>query len=239
MSNFQQDNLQLNPGVGGAFVGTDFISNFGQGSGTTGAHLQVVKLAYGPFENATLASPTNPFPVRIQGINNDFATVPVGGDTQGGAVLVTGTFDIGNVEVTFDSISADVRSVAAGVTFGVQNVSGTTLDISGSSIVVSAVDLPTSMTAGTRSIASGSDVSLAGFTCATGVKIKNFAGFTQSGGAILAVKDSANSNSLTADYFLMQIGEEIFIETSNIDRLRFRAFEDSGDSTAIMTYQAS
>ena len=56
MSNFQQDNLQLNPGVGGAFVGTDFISNFGQGSGSTGAHLQVVKLAYGAFENATLAS---------------------------------------------------------------------------------------------------------------------------------------------------------------------------------------
>ena len=134
---------------------------------------------------------------------------------------------------------SDIRSVAAGVTFGVQNVSGTTLDISGSSVIVSSVDLPTSMTAGTVSIATGSDFALGGFTCATGMKIKNFAGFTQSGGAILAIKDSANSDSLTADYFLMQIGEEIFIETSNIDRLRFRAFEDSGDSTVIMTYQAS
>ena len=142
MTEFQQDNVRLNPGIGGANVATDFIESFGGGGQATGAHAQVVKLAYGGFNNAQLASANNPFPVRIQGINNDFATVPVGGDTQGGAVLVTGTFGIGNVEVTFDSISADVRSVAAGVTFGVQNVSGTTLDISGSSVIVSSVDLP-------------------------------------------------------------------------------------------------
>jgi hypothetical protein len=37
----------------------------------------------------------------------------------------------------------------------------------------------------------------------------------------------------------MQIGEEIFIEVDNIDNLKFNAFEDSGVSNAVVTYQAS
>ena len=99
-----QDNITLNLGVGGPNVGTDFISSFGQGAGLTGAHVQVVKLSYGAFGSSTLASNANPYPVRIQGINPDSTTIPVGGDTQGGAVLVTGTFDIGAINVTFGAI---------------------------------------------------------------------------------------------------------------------------------------
>ena len=234
-----QDNITLNLGVGGPNVGTDYISQFGQGAGLTGAHLQVVKLSYGAFGSSTLASNANPYPVRIQGINPDSTTIPVGGDTQGGAVLVTGTFDIGEVNVTFGASTVDIRSVDAGVTFGVMNASGTTLDISGSSVTVSGVVLPTSTTMGTQQIPAGADVQLAGFTCSTGIKIKNFAGFTQTGGAMLGVKDQASTATGTADYFLMQIGEEIFIEVDNIDNLKFNAFADSGISTAVMTYQAS
>ena len=234
-----QDNITLNLGEGGPNVGTDFISQFGQGAGLTGAHLQVVKLSYGAFGSSTLTSTANPFPVRIQGINPNSTTIPVGGDTQGGAVLVTGTFDIGEVNVTFGASTVDIRSVDAGVTFGVVNASGTTLDITGSAVSISSVVLPSSTTMGTKQIAAGGDVSLAGFTCSTGIKIKNFAGFTQTGGAMLGVKDQASTATGTADYFLMQIGEEIFIEVDNIDNLKFNAFEESGVSNAVVTYQAS
>jgi hypothetical protein len=240
MSNFQQDNVQLNPGVGGANVATDFLTSFGQGTGVSGAHAQVVKLAYGGFGQATLTTEASPFPVSIFGLNPGFITLPVGGNSQGGAIAVTGDVGVSAVNVTFDAVSADIRSIDAGVTFGVVNHGGTTLDISGSSVQISGVVLPTGVTMGTSNTNTSTIVTLPGFSCDTGIKIKNFAGFTVDGGAILTV-GGANYTvaGSTGAAFLMQVGEEIFIEVDDIDRLRFSAIQDSGDSSAVFTYQAS
>ena len=239
MSNFQQDNVQLNPGVGGANVATDFLTSFGQGTGVSGAHAQVVKLAYGGFGQATLTTEASPFPVSIFGLNPGFITLPVGGNSQGGAIAVTGDVGVSAVNVTFDAVSADIRSIDAGVTFGVVNHGGTTLDISGSSVQISGVVLPTGVTMGSTNVDTSTVKTLSTFSCETGIKIKNFAGFTTAGGAILAVGQSGLGAGTSAAAFIMQVGEEIFIEIDNIDKLRFTAIEEAGDSTAVFTYQAS
>lgn len=239
MTEFQQDNVRLNPGIGGANVATDFIESFGGGGQATGAHAQVVKLAYGGFNNAQLTTTTNPYPVAIYGLNPGFLTLPVGGNSQGGAIAVTGNVGISTVNVTFDAVSGDIRSVASGVTFGVVNHGGTTLDVSGSSVQISGVDLPTGLTMGSTDVDTSTVKTLAGFTCETGIKIKNFAGFTSAGGAVLAVGRSGLAAGTSAAAFVMQVGEEIFIEIDNINKLRFTAIEESGDSTSVFTYQAS
>ena len=234
-----QDNITLNLGEGGPNVGTDFINPFGQRNvGSTGAHLQVVKLSYGDFGSSQLVTAATPYPVAIYGLNPAHESLPVGGDTQGGPVVVTGTFGIGNVNVTFEAVSGDIRSVAPGVTFGVMNESGTTLDISGSSVVISSVTLPTGTTFGTINIAAG--FSLGSFTCSTGIKIKNFGGFTTNGGGILAVSNAdRHASAVTGDYYMLQVGEEIFIEIDNVNRLIFRNFSDVSGNDAILSYQAS
>ena len=78
-----QDNITLNLGEGGPNVGTDFINPFGQRNvGSTGAHLQVVKLdLWGSEDNSSVGLQlANPYPVaNIVGINPaSWQTLPVG-----------------------------------------------------------------------------------------------------------------------------------------------------------------
>ena len=226
-----QDNITLNLGSGGPDVATDFISSFG----VSGGHMQVVKVSYGGDGQSNLVTTSNAFPVRIFGIDPTHQTLPVGGDTMGGAINVTGTFGIGNVAVTFDAATVDIRSVDAGVTFGVQNAAGTTLDISGSSVILSSVVLPASLTFGTRRIEVGASAELSGFSCDTGIKIKNFAGFTAIGSGFMGVGGATYDGTGTADAFLLQTGEEIFIEINDVDKLVFAAFLEP----VTLTYQAT
>ena len=141
--------------------------------------------------------------------------------------------------MTFDAVSGDIRHVSSGVTFGVVNHGGTTLDVSGSSVQISGVDLPTGLTMGTQNVNTATLVTLPGFTCETGIKIKNFAGFTTQGGAILTVGQNGLVAGATTGAFVMQVGEEIFIEIDNINKLRFSAIAESGDTNSVFTYQAS
>ena len=85
MSQFSQDNVTLNPGVSGANVATDYVSS-------KDAHYQIVKLDFGAEDNSSLATLANPFPTNIVGINSSWQTLPVAGNTEGGAILITGTF---------------------------------------------------------------------------------------------------------------------------------------------------
>tara|TARA_A100001391_G_scaffold74113_1_gene47929 strand:+ start:161 stop:880 length:720 start_codon:yes stop_codon:yes gene_type:complete len=239
MTEYKQDNVRLNPGVGGANIATDFLGSFGAGGSQTGAHVQVVKVAYGGFNSAQLVTQANPYPVRIFGLDPGFLTLPVGGNSQGGAIPVTGDVGVNAVNVTFDAVSGDIRHVSSGVTFGVVNHGGTTLDVSNSRVQISGVDLPTGLTMGTQNVDTSTLLTLPGFTCETGIKIKNFAGFTAQGGAILTVGQNGLVAGATTGAFVMQVGEEIFIEIDNINKLRFSAIAESGDTNSVFTYQAS
>ena len=55
-----------------------------------------------------------------------------------------------------------------------------------------------------------------------------------SAGADLAAGSAGQSGG-----FMLGVGEEIFIEIDNIDRLNFSAVGEGGNSTAVFTYQAS
>jgi hypothetical protein len=236
MSQFQQDNVRLNPGLSGASVATDYVS-------AKDSHYQIVKLDFGDENSFSQVSNQNPLPVNIQGINNTFQTLPVAGNTEGGPILVTGTFGFTGT-ITGDQFRVTIDGFTTGLTFGVQNVDGTTLDISGSSVIISDVVLPSSLTMGSRVLGTDTPpvVQLPGFSCATGIKIKNFAGLTQSGAIITVSNSDYSSGGATANAYLLLPGEEVFIELDDIDRLRFSALVDPFNATrefGTFTYQAS
>ena len=250
-SDINQDNITLNLGLGGANVATDFVSTYGP----SGGHYQYVKVDFGGDGASSAVTSTNPFPVRLAELNASWLTVPVGGDTQGGPIPVTGTFDIGTIGVTIDAVTIDIRSIAIGdgvsygLTFGIVNAvssgsqdgygpAGTYLAVGGT-VSVASISLPTAMTFGTATAdtSHGSGFS-SGFTCSSGIKIKNFQG--QGGDAILTIGNAGQlDGGVSGPAFLLGVGEEIFIEIDNIDRLNFSAITEGGNSTAVFTYQAS
>ena len=112
-------------------------------------------------------------------------------------------------------------------------------------MTISDVILPSSLTMGSRVIGTTTGTaiqSLSGFSCETGIKIKNFAGLTNSG-AIIAVSNSNYSSfGTTANAYLLLPGEEVFIELDDIARLRFSALVDPFNPSrefGTITYQAS
>jgi len=243
--NISQDNITLNLGLGGANVATDFV----EVHGPSGGHYQYVKVDFGGDGASSAVTSTNPFPVRVKEINQSWQTLPVGGDTQGGPIPVTGTFDIGTIGVTIGAVTNDIRSVAVGVTFGVMNAvasgtqegygpAGTYLAVGGT-VAVASIALPAAMTFGTSTADTSHASGLSsGFTCSAGIKIKNFQG--QGGDAILTIGNSGDlAGGLSGGAYLLGVGEEIFIEIDNIDRLNFSAVTEGGNSTAVFTYQAS
>jgi len=244
-TDIDQDNITLNLGIGGADVATDYVATYG----SSGGHFQYVKVDFGGDGATSRVTSTNPFPVRLSELNASWKTVPVGGDTQGGPVPVTGTFDIGTIGVTINAVTNDLRSIAEGVTFGIVNAissenqigyghAGSYLAVGGT-VAVASIALPTAMTFGTltadTSHASGFSSS---FTCSAGIKVKNFQG--QGGDAILTIGNTGElAGGLSGGAYLLGVGEEIFIEIDNIDRLNFSAIAEGGNSTAVFTYQAS
>jgi hypothetical protein len=252
-SDISQDNITLNLGLGGANVATDFVTTYGP----SGGHFQYVKVDFGGDGASSRVTSTNPFPVRLKEINEGWKSIPVGGDTQGGPVPVTGTFDIGTIGVTISAVTVDIRSIGVGhgvsygVTFGIVNAvssgsqdafgpAGTYIAVGGT-VGVNKIALPTSMTFGTDRV----DTAIvkgfsSGFSCASGIKIKNFQG--QGGDAILTIGNSGDLGIGAAGQsggFMLGVGEEIFIEIDNIDRLNFSAVGEGGRTTAVFTYQAS
>ncbi len=211
MSQFQQDNVRLNPGLSGANVATDYVSS-------KDSHYQIVKLDFGDENSFSQVSNQNPLPVNIQGINNTFETLPVAGNTEGGAILVTGTFGFTGT-ITGDQFRVTIDGFTTGLTFGVQNVTGQVIGTAVPSIVT-----------------------LPGFSCETGIKIKNFAGLTNSGAIITVSNSNYSSGGETANAYLLLPGEEVFIELDDIDRLRFSALVDPFNPSrefGTFTYQAS
>ena len=214
--NTAADNITLNLGSGGANIATDYLTS-------EAAHSQFVKLGIGGDGSLNQITATNPLPVQSYALNPNWKTIPVGGGTGGQGITVNAEITVGSVNfvagITLDKvvsgISADLRS-AGGVTFGINNVTGTTLNVEGS-VSVSSVVTPGSFTSGSVNVVSGSVTTLPNFTCQSGVKVKNFFG-----GGQADVRVSLTGGTPTdANSYLLSVSEELFVEVNNLNKVRF------------------
>lgn len=205
------DHVQLNPGVGGATIATDFVDN---------SHFQIVKIAYG----AGSTSPNDvkrdrPLPVTIQQSTSALYSdkyVAVAGSTDGTTpVSITGGVSVsvgsvgisgGTITAIVDGVSSDIRSVASGVKIGVHTISPDVLAVTGNvdvdnqvDVNIANVDLPTMPFTGS-SPGSASEILLGTAELKTGVRIKNL---------------GPDAYVLVGDYVL-DPGENIFIEISSL-----------------------
>jgi hypothetical protein len=218
------DHVQLNPGVGGATIATDFVDN---------SHFQIVKIAYG----AGSTSPNDvkrdrPLPVTIQQSTSALYSdkyVAVAGSTDGtSAVAITGDISVsvatvgisgGTITAIVDGVSSDIRSVASGVKIGVHTISPDVLAVTGNvdvdnqvDVNIANVDLPTTIHAGLHPVTNVAS-SIGTAVCKTGVRVKN--------------------SGLTACYlndrYLLSPGENIFIEVDNVSKVTALSGGDSGN----------
>ena len=229
--NTAADNITLNLGSGGANIASDYLTS-------EGGHAQFVKLGIGGDGSLNQITATNPLPVQTYALNPNWTTLPVGGGTGGQGITVNAQITVGNVNfvagASFDKIvsgiSADLRN-AGGITFGVQNA-GTSLEVQGS-VKITEVVTPSSFTSGSVSVSSGGGVvNLTGFTCESGVKIKNFFGGGQSDVRV----GLTGSTPTDANSYILSVSEELFVEVSNTNKLVFGTAAAAG---ATITYIGS
>ena len=174
-----EDHVTLNLGEGGSVIATDFVNtvNMGYGDSTAGpAHFQVVKLSTGGAGEYALLSKDSPLPSQLVSIgdsgylSNGF--IAVRGNTLGDqAVPVSlsgATLEVNEITIvggTIDQItgaSADLRSIASGITQAVVGRAGGTsgvivttegltdqVSVTGS-VEISAVALPLGITSYTK-----------------------------------------------------------------------------------------
>jgi hypothetical protein len=246
------DHVTLNQGEGGAVIATDYVNSntdFGYGSGIGNAHFQVVKLSTGGPGEYALLSNAAPAPVRVWQIGNTDVSngfIAVRGNTVGdmavpvslsGATLTVSDITIigGTIDQITAGVSADIRSIKAGITLSVVGVGGNnsvavTGDVEigkGVSADIRSMPLPTGMTAFTTSFKSDQLYSFKGYTFESGVKIKNYfsglegltPGHSGPGGGLLCVGYTGALAAGASTGYLVSPGEEVFIEIKNLDKL--------------------
>ena len=248
-----EDHVTLNLGEGGAVVATDFVAeaDFGYGDGVGNAHFQIVKLSTGGVGEYALLSKDAPVPAQIATIGNSGflanGFIAVRGNTNGDqAVPVSlsgATLEVNEITVlggTLDRIvgaSADIRSIAAGITLSVVGVGGNNsvavrtendYDVAVTGAVeITSVALPTGMTSYTKSFKQDQLQTFDGFTLASGVKVKNYfsglegltPGLSGPGGGLLCVGFTGALVAGASTGYLLSPGEEVFIEIKNTDKL--------------------
>ena len=229
--NTAADNITLNLGSGGANIASDYLTS-------EGGHAQFVKLGIGGDGSLNQITATNPLPVQTYALNPTWTTLPVGGGTGGQGITVNAEITVGTIEFSAGStidaivtgISADLRT-AGGLTFGVQNA-GTSLEVAGS-VKVTNVVTPTSFTSGSVNVSSGGGVvTLGGFTCQSGVKLKNFFGGGQADVRVgVAGVTPTDSNS-----YILSVSEELFVEIDNLNNIALGTASSDG---ATITYIGS
>tara|TARA_R100001079_G_scaffold104516_1_gene71182 strand:+ start:389 stop:1105 length:717 start_codon:yes stop_codon:yes gene_type:complete len=233
------DNITLNLGSGGPVVHTDYISGTG--------HVQYVKLDIGGLDATSPITSTNALPVQVYGLKSNWTTIPVGGGTNGQAIPVSGTINVGEVSITGGTIdkvlgaSCDIRTVASGVTFGIMNAGSDEIAVTLDSVNINSIALPGGITTGTLKVDNNSGT-LPAYACTAGVKIKNMLKTAElAGGGILGIGASAAgfAHGTTAAKYLLYPGEEVFLEVSNINTIRATSITMDGDGNAIMSFQAS
>ena len=229
--NTAADNITLNLGSGGANIATDYLTS-------ETAHAQFVKLGIGGNGSLNQITSTNPLPVQSYALNPNWKTLPVGGGTGGQGITVFATVTVGEVAfkggATIDSIikgiSADLRTTG-GLTFGVDNSAGSSLEVHGT-VGISSVVTPTSFTSGSINVNSGSVSALPNFTCQSGVKLKNFFG-----GGQADVRVSLTGGTPTdANSYLLSVSEELFVEVNNLNLIKLGTAAAAG---ATITYIGS
>ena len=126
------NNITLNTGSGGPVVATDFVNP----SSGISAHVQYVKLDIGGDNAHSPVTTSNVLPVGIYGLPANWATVPVGGGTNGQGITITGSIDAGFVGITSGTLDRLIEikngvtiGSADGVTFGVMNVGSNLIGI--------------------------------------------------------------------------------------------------------------
>ena len=250
-----EDHVTLNLGEGGAVIATDFVNqtNMGYGDGSVGpAHFQVIKLSTGGAGEYALMSKTSPLFATIASIgdsgylSNGF--IAVRGNTVGdqavpvslsGATLTVSDITIigGTIDRITECVSADIRSIMAGITLSVVGTDGMTAvavrtATAGAVSVTGAVDianvaLPTGMTAFTTSFNDSTLYGFAGYTLSSGVKVKNYysglegltPGEAGPGGGLLCVGFTGALSAGGSFGYLLSPGEEVFLEITNVNKL--------------------
>jgi hypothetical protein len=249
-----EDHVTLNLGEGGAVVATDFVNtvDLGLGDSSAGpAHFQVVKLSVGGAGEHAILSKTSPVFSTIATIGDSgYLTngfIAVRGNTVGDqAVPVSlsgATLEVNSITIvggTIDQItgaSCDIRSIAAGITLSVVGVGGETavavrteknydVCVTGA-VEIASVALPLGITSFTKTFNESTLYGFDGFTCASGVKIKNYfsglegltPGEVGPGGGLLCVGATGALAAGASTGYLLSPGEEVFIEIKNTDKL--------------------
>jgi hypothetical protein len=263
------DHVTLNLGEGGAVIATDFVNNntdFGYGSGIGNAHFQVVKLSTGEAGQYALLSNSAPAPVRVwqigeTDVSNGF--IAVRGNTVGdqavpvslsGATLTVSDITIigGTIDQIAKGVSADIRSIKAGITLSVVGIDNNSVAVTGDvevgkgiSADIRSMPLPTGMTAFSTAFKSNQLYSFAGYTLESGVKVKNYfsglegltPGQSGPGGGLLCVGYTGALAAGASTGFLLAPGEEVFIEIKNLNNLLATSvkYEDSNSLWVNMT----
>ncbi len=191
------DNIQLNSGSGGATLATDAVG---------GAHYQIVKLAYGEPDSATVVAPSAPLPICDGG----------GSVTVDGSVVVNGA-------VTVEAASLDVRALDAGddsvaaVQSGTWNIANVTGAISlptgaATEATLSALDAKvaacdTGSVAGTVTANAGTNLNTSALALESGGNLAALAGAV-SGGRMQVEAASLPARTATADSMVAKLATD-------------------------------
>ena len=233
------DNVQLNPGAGGATIATDYVS---------AKHYQIVKTAYGADGTALDVTRTVHFPVSIEVGNGDYANpyLAVAGSTNGvdpvRVNVVSGTLSVDTVGVSggtlnvgyiVDGVSADIRSIADDVKVGVHTLGVDTVTVTDGVILGSPVDdtyigevdirnttLPGSLTIGQILNLNATMTLLLGvngtYPLQSGVRVKNVG---DSNAPILLI---GTADATSTGFYHLAPGENIFLEINNINLIKVK-----------------
>tara|TARA_R100001443_G_scaffold113773_1_gene128953 strand:- start:12 stop:872 length:861 start_codon:yes stop_codon:yes gene_type:complete len=257
------DHVTLNLGEGGAVIATDFVDSTSIGYGSAGtdggngpAHFQVVKLSTGGAGEVALLSKTAPVFASIASIGDSGylanGYLAIRGNTMGdqavpvslsGATLEVNSITIvgGTIDQIANGVSADIRSVASGVTFSVVGPGsrsggdqavfvGTTatdtVAVTGA-VDIANVALPVGITSFTKTFNDSTLQTFNGFTLSSGVKVKNYysglegltPGASGPGGGLLCVGYTGALVAGASTGYLLSPGEEVFIEINNVDKI--------------------
>lgn len=260
-----EDHVTLNLGSGGAVIATDFVNTVDMGFGNASgpAHFQIVKLSTGGAGEYALLSQESPAPVQVWMIGNTDVSngfIAVRGNTVGdqavpvslsGATLEISSITIngGNIDFITDGVSADIRSIAAGITLSVVGINSNSVSVTGDVMVgkgvscdIRSLPLPSGMTAWSKGFDDTTLYSFAGFTLESGVKVKNYfsglegltPGQAGPGGGLLCLGYTGALSAGASTGFLLSPGEEVFVEIKNLDKLLATSVNFDGNQTYVI-----
>jgi hypothetical protein len=217
------DNVQISSSIpSGATMATDIVSD--------GVHIQEVKLNIGGEGQDTLLSSNNP--AWVTPSSDVEIWFPVAGSTDGSepvdvnivsgaSITVAGVTIFGGcLDTLIDGVSADIRSVAAGISIGVSTIGSEKVTVTGDvkllastnnigdvDVLTVAIPAGTGVTTG-KSAVTSTAAALPSNTFETGFRITNF------GPNTAYIGPTTIAGTLTADGYPLQQYDSLFIEAT-------------------------